>query len=185
MQHVQSLFLITAHFEFILKVAHIPGKQNIAAVATSSFISLPNSRSQLTTNQDPPGSGVSGDSPATGLAFSKLVPVIQQLLAAGVAPSTRRVYTCGALRYQEFSNFIGMEAYPTSERSLLLFVSFLFTENLAPSTIKTYLAVVRYEQIGRGLGDPSMAQMPQSEYAVKGDKQLSKLKKEKLPTHHP
>ena len=33
MQHVQSLFLITAHFEFILKAAHIPGKQNIAADA--------------------------------------------------------------------------------------------------------------------------------------------------------
>ena len=120
---------------------------------------------------------MSGDSPATGLAFAKLVLVIQQLLAAGVAPSTRRVYTTGALRYQEFSNSIGIEVYPTSERSLLLFVAFLFTNNLAPSTIKTYLAAVRYEQIGRGLGDPSMAQMPQLEYAIKGAKRLSKLKK--------
>ena len=33
MQHVRSLFLITTHFEFILKAAHIPGKQNIAADA--------------------------------------------------------------------------------------------------------------------------------------------------------
>ena len=70
-----------------------------------------------------------------------------------------------------------MEAYPTSERSLLLFVAYLFTENLAPSTIKTYLAAVRYEQIGRGLGDPCMAQMPQLEYAIKGAKRLSKCKK--------
>ena len=70
-----------------------------------------------------------------------------------------------------------MEAYPTSERSLLLFVAFLFTENLAPSTIKTYLAAVRYEQIGRGLDDPWMVQMPQLEYAIKGAKRLSKLKK--------
>ena len=35
MQHVQCLFLITAHFEFIVKAAHIPGKQNIAADAIS------------------------------------------------------------------------------------------------------------------------------------------------------
>ena len=28
MQQVRCLFLITAHFEFILKAAHIPGKQN-------------------------------------------------------------------------------------------------------------------------------------------------------------
>ena len=90
---------------------------------------------------------------------------------------TRRVYTSGALRYQEFSNSVGMEAYSTSESSLLLFVAFLFTENLAPSTIKTYLAAVRYEQIGRGLGDPYMAQMPQLEYAIKGAKWLLKLKK--------
>ena len=65
------------------------------------------------------------DSPATGLAFAQLVPVVQQLLAAGIAPSTRRVYTSGAHRYQEFSHSIGMEAYPVLERSLLMFVSCL------------------------------------------------------------
>ena len=35
MQHVRCLFLIMAHFEFIVKAAHIPGKQNIAADAIS------------------------------------------------------------------------------------------------------------------------------------------------------
>ena len=64
-----------------------------------------------------------------------------------------------------------------SKRSLLLFVAFLFIQNLAPSTIKTYLTAVRYEQIGRSLGSPSMAQMPQLEYAIKGAKRLPKLKK--------
>ena len=33
------------------------------------------------------------------------------------------------------------------------------------------------KKFGRGLGDSSMAQMPQLEYAIKGTKQLSKLKK--------
>ena len=63
-----------------------------------------------------------------------------------------------------------------------MFIAFLFTENLAPSTIKTYLAAVRYEQISRGLGDPIMPQMPQLEYAIKGGKRLSKSKKH---THLP
>lgn len=67
-------------------------------------------------------------------------------------------------------------AYPTSERSLLLFVAFLLTENSVPSQIKTYLAAVGYEQNGRGLGNSSMAQMPKLEHAIKRAKQLSKLK---------
>ena len=35
MQLLQCLFLVTAHFEFILKAAHIPGKQNKGADAIS------------------------------------------------------------------------------------------------------------------------------------------------------
>ena len=38
---------------------------------------------------------------------------------------------------------------------------------LAPGTAKGYLAVVRYTQIGLGLGDPHIGDMPQLEYMVK------------------
>lgn len=56
----------------------------------------------------------------------------------------------------------------------MLFVAYLYNEKLAPSTIKTYLAAVRHEQISIGLGNPQIAQMPQLEYVIRGVKRLAK-----------
>ena len=177
MQHVRCLFLITAHFEFIVKAAHIPVKQNIVADAISRN-NLVLFHSQVPkANPQPTGIPHAVESVVIHRQPDWLSQNWSQLFSnclwQGLPPqpeeSTSPAHTD--------SNSIGMEAYPMSERSLLLFVAFLFTENLAPSTIKTYLVAVRYEQIGRGLGDPCMAQMPQLEYAIKGAKRLSKLKK--------
>ena len=43
-------------------------------------------------------------------------------------------------------------------------------EGLAPGTMESYLAAVRYEQIRRGLGDPEIYKMPRVEYVIKGAK---------------
>ena len=52
----------------------------------------------------------------------------------------------------------------------MLFVSLLHKEGLAPGTVKSYLATVRFEQISRGMGDPEIGKMPRLEYVVKGMK---------------
>ena len=66
-----------------------------------------------------------------------------------------------------------MAPFPTSEPTLLLFVGFLHQEKLAPGTIKSYLAAVRYEQISRGMGNPNIYLMPQLEYVIKGTKKAT------------
>ena len=50
----------------------------------------------------------------------------------------------------------------------MLFVSSLHKEGLAPGTVKSYLAAMRFEQISRGMGDPGISRMPQLEYVLKG-----------------
>ena len=52
-------------------------------------------------------------------------------------------------------------------------MAFLFQEKLSGTTVKNYLAAVRYTQISLGLGDPEMSKMPQLEYVVKGLKRSS------------
>ena len=47
-------------------------------------------------------------------------------------------------------------------------MAYLHTEDLAPGTVKGYLAAVRHSQIGLGLGDPRIGDMPMLEYVVKG-----------------
>ena len=55
----------------------------------------------------------------------------------------------------------------------MLFVAFLHSKSLAPGTIKSYLAAVRFHQIARGQPDPKICQMPQLEYVIKGIKRSS------------
>jgi len=88
-----------------------------------------------------------------GLAVSNLVPLVQELFTAGIASSTRKVYGTGASRYTKFCEATSLSAYPTSENTLMLFVAHLHSEGLAPGTIKSYLAGVRHDQIGAGLGN--------------------------------
>ena len=42
----------------------------------------------------------------------------------------------------------------------MLFVSMLHREGLAPGTVKSYMAAVRFEQISRGMGDPWIPHPP-------------------------
>ena len=49
----------------------------------------------------------------------------------------------------------------------MAFVAFLYQEKLSASTVKNYLAAVRFAQIALGLGDPCMGEMPHLEYVVK------------------
>ena len=101
--------------------------------------------------------------------------MVQELSAAGVAPSTKKVYGAGGRRYKTFCDQGGLQAYPVSEQGLMLFAAHLFTEKLSHGTIKSYLAAIRYEQICLGFGDPKIHQMPQLEYLLKGIKRSTPL----------
>ena len=96
--------------------------------------------------------------------------MVQELSAAGVAQSTKKVYGTGGRRYLSFCDQVGVTAYPVTEQGLMLFAAYLFTQKLAHGTVKSYLAAVRYDQICSGLGDPNIHQMPQLEYVMKGIK---------------
>lgn len=55
----------------------------------------------------------------------------------------------------------------------MLFICHLHASKLAPSTIKSYLAAIRFEQISRGGGNPEIYKMPQLEYVIKGYKRMA------------
>ena len=96
--------------------------------------------------------------------------MVQELSAAGIAQSTKKVYGTGGRRCLSFGDQAGVTAYPVTEKGLMLFAAFLFTQKLAHGTIKSYLVAVRYDQICSGLGDPNIHQIPQLEYVMKGNK---------------
>lgn len=100
----------------------------------------------------------------------RFVPVVQDLFAAGLAESTKKVYKTGKGRYIDFCERLNLVQFPTSEETLLLLVGHLHQQNLSHGTIKSYLAAVRFEQINCGLGNPNIGSMPRLEYVLKGAK---------------
>ena len=64
----------------------------------------------------------------------------------------------------------------------MLFIAQLYSQRVAPGTMKSYLAAVRYLQISLGLGNPRVSEMPQLEYLLKGaKKEASKEVRRRLP----
>ena len=98
---------------------------------------------------------------------------VVQLSEAGVAPATGKVYTLGQYNFSNFCNQAGLTTYPVSKQMLMLFAAYLYTQNLANGTIKSYLAGMYYGQVVQGLGNLRIHQMPQLEYLLKGIKKLS------------
>ena len=105
--------------------------------------------------------------------LAELVPVVHQLVAAGIAPSTAKTYMSGQNQYLKFCEKYYLQPFPTSESALTLFVAYLHQKALSPGTIKSYLAAIRYHQISQGLKDPNVSKIPHLEYVIKGIKRLS------------
>lgn len=97
-----------------------------------------------------------------------LVPVVQDLFAAGLAESTKEVYSTGGTRYSGQN----LTLYPTSEEILLLFIRHLHREKLSHETMKSCLGAVHFEQINCGIGNSNIASMLKLEYVLRGAKKM-------------
>ena len=68
---------------------------------------------------------------------------------------TRRTYKSALRKFSEFCELYSiMTPFPVSEAILCYYASHLSSQNLAPQTIKTYLAGIRHMQITLGLPEP-------------------------------
>lgn len=62
----------------------------------------------------------------------------------------------------------GLSPFPLSELVLCRFVAHLFEQSLSINTIRLYLSALRFVQISRGGGDPSMTSLPRLHYVLRG-----------------
>ena len=79
---------------------------------------------------------------------------LQQFLEAGLAPSTRKVYTAGWNRYLKFAHTFSLACLPVTSEKATLFVAFLGTQGLSLSTIESYLSALRYIRLTLAPCDP-------------------------------
>ncbi len=72
-----------------------------------------------------------------------------RLQSCAIASSSKRTYLNGQTSYEKFCHAFNFKQYPLSEPTLRLFVTFL-ARSLSYSSIKTYLAAVRYKNTELG-----------------------------------
>lgn len=101
----------------------------------------------------PSGSVSDVDGREARLAFFRLEEHANFYLLKGVAPNTARAYKLAQSRHWAFCAQFSLLPLPTSEQTLILFVAEL-AQDLAHSTIRSYLSGVRNLHITNGLPDP-------------------------------
>ena len=63
-----------------------------------------------------------------------------------------------------------LNPYPASVEVMCLFVASWYKKGISGSSVKMYMAAIRYSEIAVGLGDPQMADWPKLDYVVRGVK---------------
>ena len=103
-----------------------------------------------------------------------VIPSLDKLVAsytsAGIAASTRKAYNSAHKRFHSFCiHFSIGNPFPVSESLLCYFAAFLAREGLAPTSIKVYLAAVRYMQVVMGFPEPrAVSCLPRLKLVING-----------------
>ena len=99
----------------------------------------------------------------------KLSRLSQQYYLLGLSPSTRKAYQVGFHAYKAFCANTNRQEIPTSEATLLLFVTYLADQGCSSSTIKVYLAAIRNAHEAQGEHECFMeASTPRLQRVMKG-----------------
>ena len=105
----------------------------------------------------------------TRLDLADLEKDVQKYFEHGLAGTTRRTYQSGINKFVHFCNIYHVtNPLPVSQLLLCSYISHLANSGLAYSTIKTYLAAVRYLQISNDLPEPRTVPMPKLSLVERG-----------------
>jgi len=107
----------------------------------------------------------------TRLDFKNVEEALCRFYSYGLAPTTQKSYTSGQKHYMEFCSKFNLTAIPLSEHTILLFISQLGVNGLAPSTVKSYLSSGRNLLINAGLSFVNLY-TPRVELVLRGIKRV-------------
>ena len=106
----------------------------------------------------------------------------------GVSPATRKAYRTGLRKFNSFCTQARRKAIPTLENTLLLFTTYLASQNLSSSTIQVYLSAVRNAHVAKGQYSQFKSQLtPRLYQVIKGIQKtqyITKSPKARQPTYN-
>ena len=81
----------------------------------------------------------------------------QTLTDKALAPATHRIYERALQQYSSFvsEHFHGVPVLPSCTQHIMLFIAKCYEENLAASTVLTYISALSYFHKIEGMSDPT------------------------------
>lgn len=104
----------------------------------------------------------------------------QQLVSSGIRTSTRSTYSGPQNKFIQFCKYIGVNALPASDNTLLLFITHLHQNKLSLSTIKVYMSSIITMHNIAGLAPPNLKN-PQIKLAIRAISYTSPVPTQKSP----
>ena len=98
----------------------------------------------------------------------------------GVRSSTRSCYNSAQRKYIQFCAWYDISPFPASNNTILLYIAYMNTLGLAPSTMSVYLSSIRSAQVMAGYQEPDI-RSPQVKLALKAIKDTSASPVRKQP----
>ena len=119
-----------------------------------------------------------GSFPEASLDLCRLTKAMEQYYTAGTSPATQKSYLAGLKHYITFCSQAKLAPIPTTETTLLLFVTYLANQNLAYSTIRVYLTAIRSVHVTEGKHNTFESQLtPRLLLVMKGIRKLTDTSK--------
>lgn len=101
-----------------------------------------------------PSSSVGTISDPRGFCSVSVQAEVSRLLNASVSVATKRVYDTGLDRFEDFRRSCNAGSdWPPTLRSVVEFVAYLSTQEMAPSTVKSYLSGISFKCKLNGFAD--------------------------------
>ncbi|XP_064384103.1 uncharacterized protein LOC135333113 [Halichondria panicea] len=136
----------------------------------------------LINTQSSPGASSRGE---TGLDITGLDKAVEFYFHHALAPSTQRTYTSAQARYLSFCTQFDITPLPLQETHLCRYVSWLAKDNIAHTTVKSYLSALRHLQIACNFPDPMISTFPKLEGVIRGIKMQQARHKTSSPKRLP
>ena len=145
----RCLAFLQALFECRLQATHIASTANIGADQLScnrapAFLHIRRVTAHLYSHTGAHATSTHPQPPLPRLDIASHEGDVQWFLVAGVTESTLMVYRAGWHKYQTFSSQFSISPTPIKVEKVTLFIAFLGNQSLAISTIKSYIAALKF-----------------------------------------
>ena len=104
----------------------------------------------------------------------------QDIMKDGIRDSTKQTYKSAQRDYIKFCQLYNLVSLPTCEKTLMMYVTYLYQRNIRYNTIKVYLFAIRHMHVINGYDNP-LTDNPRLQLSIKALQYKCNKSTEKLP----